>query len=322
MSKKARLRSAAFVLVPLLALAAFLAYRWWDGRVVLREDVLANVPASARAIVHVQVPEVRGSALYDEFVVGRGGDFALRALAAECGFDWTEGLRTLTAFTTPARDDEEASELGHIAFLLVGDFDLPAMAECIGQDGELVSEEVLGVQAYRGENDYYGAMLDDGALLVAHRDALEETVRTLRGEAPALASVSELRNNWQQIAPGRHLSAALRLEGPYRAQARRFMAAGLEADDVPAPRVLVAGARVARGLTLGARWSFASEEDAERVEVLAEARRQELRGNVMLALTPVAPALRRLAIERDGDTITSAVDLDAQRVRELIEFLE
>ena len=312
-----RLRVAAFTFL-LCGSAAF--GWWWNSRVTLHDSPLANVPGSAMGLVHVRWPQLQSSRLWQDVVVARGGDRALRALEQDCGFDWSADLVTVTAFahTSPAQGEMLAE---HVAFILTGPLQLERMVACASpNEGELEQTEIDGVRAFSA-GQYNAAVLDDGALLVGHVDALRAVIRTIKGHEQSLADKPDLRAAFGLISRDRHLSALLQLDGRWQ-QALEEVIAAQTGGDERAPQFIAAGARVSRGLTFGAVADFESALDAAAFESRLELLRDEWSGRFAVALSPLGPALRSVSTETEDNELRLAFDLDARRIEELIRLFD
>lgn len=291
---------------------------WWKSRVTLRPNPLANVPASALAFVHIRWPELRASALWQDVVVARDGDRALRALEAECGFDWSADLVSVSAFAhTAPQGDVMLPE--HVAFILTGPLQLERMVDCISPaSGELEARTLEGVQAFAA-GEYHAAVLDDGALLVGHVDALRAVIRTVQGTEQSLADLPALRSAFALVSPDRHLSAALQLDARWQhafEEALEEQAGERE----QAPQFVVAGARVTRGLTFGALAHFDSPSEAQALETRLSQLRDDMAAQFAVALSPLGPALRSVSMQSEENELHLAFDLDARRIGELIRL--
>ncbi|MFK7999146.1 MAG: hypothetical protein AB8H86_06095 [Polyangiales bacterium] len=316
---RAGTRRVRVAVLALCVCAAVAGSWWWKSRVTLHDSPLANVPASAMGLVHVRWPELRASRLWQDVVVARGGDGALRALEEECGFDWSADLLTVTAFAhRSAQGGEMLPE--HVAFILTGPLQLERMMACAPPSaGELEPRDIDGVRAFAA-GEYNAALLDDGALLVGHVDALRAVIRTLRSEEQSMADVPALRSAFGLVSNERHLSAALQLDERWQGAFEDIVEE--QGGDEDAPEFIVAGARVSRGLTVGAIANFASGSDARSLEDRLRQMRDEWAGQLAVALSPLGPALRSIVMETEGTKLQLAFDLDARRIDELIELLD
>lgn len=293
---------------------------WWSSRITLHESPLANVPASAMGLVHVRWPELRASRLWQDVVVARGGDRALRALEEDCGFDWSADLVSVTAFahTSPARGEMLAE---HVAFILTGPLQLERMVACASPDeGELEQSDIDGVRAFRA-GQYSAAVLDDGALLVGHVDALRAVIQTVQGQERSLADLPSLRSAFALVSRERHLSAVFQLDGRWQRALEEVIAAQTGGHE-QAPEFVVAGARVSRGLTFGAVAHFESSSDAASFETRLGELRDEWSAQLAVALSPLGPALRSVETETAAHQLRLAFDLDARRIDALIGLLD
>lgn len=316
---QARRRRVRVALLALCLCAGVAGSWWWKSRVTLHANPLANVPASAMGLVHVRWPELRASRLWQDVVVARDGDRALRALEEECGFDWSADLLTVTAF---AHRSPQGGEMlpEHVAFILTGPLQLERMVACTPPSaGELEAADIDGVRAFSA-GEYNAAILDDGSLLVGHVDALRAVIRTLRSEEQSMADVPALRSAFGLVSNERHLSAALQLDARWQ-QAFEDVARD-QGGEEHAPEFIVVGARVTRGLTVGAVANFSSRSDANALENRLGVLRDEWAGQLAVALSPLGPALRSVVMETDGTKLHLAFDLDARRIDELIELLD
>ena len=318
--KPARARQARVAAVALCLCASAAVAWWWNSRVTLHGNPLANVPATAMGVVHVRWPELRSSPLWQNVVVARGGDQALRALEADCGFDWSADLLTVTAFAhTSSQRGEMLAE--HVAFILTGPLQLERMVACTPPTaGALEEREIEGVRAFAA-GQYNAAVLDDGALLVGHIEPLRSVIRTIKGEEPSLAERGPLRAAFGLVSSDRHLSAALQLDDRWQ-HAFETLVEDQTGAEVRAPEFVVLGARVARGLTVGAVADFESASEARALKSRLDVLRDEWAGRLAVALSPIGPALRSVAMETDGTTLQLAFDLDARRIDALIGLFD
>jgi hypothetical protein len=252
--------------------------------------------------------------------VARDGDRALRALEADCGFDWSADLVTVTAFahTSPQRGEMLAE---HVAFILTGPLQLERMVACTPPSaGELEARDIDGVHAFAA-GQYNAAVLDDGALLVGHVDALRAVIRTIKGEEQSLADLPALRAAFGLVSHERHLSAAFQLDVRWQ-HAFETMLEDQGVAQERAPEFVVAGARVTRELTVNTVANFESTSDAQALETRLGMLRDEWAGQFAVALSPLGPALRSVVMETEGTNLQIAFDLDARRIDELIGLLD
>lgn len=314
-----RVRQIRVAVLALFLCAGVAGAWWWKSRVTLHGNPLANVPASAMGLVHVRWPELRASRLWQDVVVARDGDRALRALEEDCGFDWSADLLTVTAF---AHRSPQGGEMlaEHVAFILTGPLQLERMVACTPPSAaDLETQDIDGVRAFAA-GEYNAAVLDDGALLVGHIDALRAVIRTLRGEEQSLADVPPLRAAFGLVSNERHLSAALQLDERWQEAFEGMVEE--QGGEERAPQFVVAGARVTRGLTVGSIANFESASQAQALETRLGLLRDEWAGQLAVTLSPLGPALRSVVMETEGTKLQVAFDLDARRIDELIELFD
>lgn len=287
----------------------------------LKPEPLANVPETASAVLHVDVPALRDGTLWRRLVVGRGGDRGLRRLEDRCGFDPVADLETITVFIS----GDEPFALEHVAAVIAGSIQHERLGECLSDAAEetgarLRRTEVEGLPAVAGERgDSRAVFVGRQGIVFGPEPTVVKTIGTIRDGGDS-ASDGALGLIFDDVA-GRDLTFAARVPPQWKAQAERYVDSRAMAMLAKLDAVAV-GARLRRGLSASLR--LVMDDNAAAAEV-AEAMEGAVEGILdapLVGFTPVAGALRRVEVRAEGTTVLVAFDWDEDRVDELLDMAD
>ncbi|MEM9071275.1 MAG: hypothetical protein AAGE52_22405 [Myxococcota bacterium] len=289
----------------------------------LHEDPFANAPEGTVALARVDVAAVLNSSLWAKLVTERGGDRGLQRLREQCGVDPAAQVRHLTGLVMG-----DARTLDHVVFLAEGPFDHEALGDCMrtvveAEGGGIREAEVEGLPAVAGaQGDSRIAFLGREGAILGSEAAVARVVRTVRGEEASIAE-SGLRMLWERVASERDIGVVAQVPPHWR----EVVTARVEPEARDIASIFVTdlqrigvGARVRRGLSIGAVLVYASSERAEIAGEWLQERKAELMDSTLVTLSPAGPALRAVAIEVRGAELVVAVDLSQERVNRLFEL--
>lgn len=310
-------KALGFGLAALLVVGAAGAYFWFRGA-TLDLDPLNNVPATASAVLHLDVPAVRSSALWRRLVIEPGYGGGLERVAERCGFDPLSGVANLTAFA----EGEERWSLDHVGFIARGEFDHERLGECVrsvvGEEGgHVVRVDMEGVPAIAGEGDSRAAFLGSDGIVLGHEDTVTRVLHAVRDEDPSVGSDAVLRSLFERVGRGREIVFVGRVPPRWRDAAAR--AAGDTALLGELEQVGF-GARVSRGLAFGALLRMRDVAAAERVAAHLRGLVEQALARPLVSLSPLGPALRRLNLVAEGSEVNVAAEYDDEQVARLFEL--
>ncbi|MEM1416355.1 MAG: hypothetical protein AAGH15_15710 [Myxococcota bacterium] len=334
MARRKRGGGCGLVLLVLLGVGGAVAFYAFRAPPI-PDDPLAAVPASARALLRVDLPALRESPLFPLIAGPSGADEWAAGLEARCGFDPLGMVDAALAFVTaeaPADVSPLDAGLGHVGFVLAGRFDHERLATCLrsavtqdGEDLEMISLAGYPAVAVGGSRAAFvgkhGIVLGDEELVVAALRTLDGDAPSLRDEAPELGALFDRVGRTPGGSP-REVAAVAALPPRWRTAADGplgELATLAELDPPPhAPEALALGARVSRGLALGLLLHFADAQDASRLRDAAVAAKDATLGMPLVSMSPAGPALDALEVEARGGDASFAIDLDAARLAALL----
>lgn len=285
----------------------------------LKPAPLANVPANASAVLHVDVPALRDGTLWRRLVVGRGADRGLRRLEDRCGFDPVADLETVTVFVS----GDAPFALDHIAAVLEGSIQHERLGECLGDAAEqtgatLRRTEVEGLPAVAGERgDSRAVFVGRRGILFGPEPTVVQAIETIRDGKPS-AKDEALGLIFGDVA-GRDVTFAARVPPQWREQAARYVDSGAM-ETLAALDAVAIGARVRRGLSASVRLVM---DDNDGARALADRIRGLIEGILdapMVGFTPLAGALRQVAVTAEGTMVVVAFDWSEDRVARLLDL--
>ena len=286
---------------------------------------MANVPANASAVLHLDVPAIRDGTLWRRLVVGTGRDRGLRRLEEECGFDPIGGLNAVTVFVS----GEAPFALDHVGAVLAGTFDHERLGECLGEAAEATGSQlrrtdVAGLPAVAGaRGDSRAVFVGRNGIVFGPEPTAIQTIATIRDGDPS-ADQTALGLIFRDVE-GRDLTFAARIPPQWRDQLQQSVPGelGSELATMLAHLDAVAiGARMRRGLSASIRLVLDDPTAAEALGTWLRRKLDAVLDTPFIGLTPVAGALRQLAVEREGMVVTLAFDFTEERVEELLEFAQ
>jgi hypothetical protein len=302
---------AALALV-VVGLAYALASRATEPR-----DPLAMAPVRTVAVVEVDVPGLRSSALWAS-LVGEGDD-GMRRIRRTCGFDPLAQLRTVDVFLL-REPDADAEDLGasldEVAFVARGELDHEALVACIGEvvagdGGGVHATEIEGVDALASDTGssvaaFYGR---DG--IVAGADVVvAELLRIRQGASPPVARDEGLARLWARTAARRHARLVAVLPRNWQRFVGRLAELTGDLSPLGSARALGLGATLGEGVAI----TLAIElEDHRTAEAAADALRDRVADALRdpeLSVSALAIALRRIDLGAEGQDLVVRVELD------------
>lgn len=310
-------RTLGFGLATLMIVGALGAYFWFRGA-TLDADPLQNVPATASAVLHLDVPAVRGSAFWRRLVVEPGYGGGLDRVAERCGFDPLSGVATLTGFA----EGEERWSLDHVGFIARGEFKQERLGECVrsvvGEEGgTVVRVDMEGVPAVAGEGDSRAAFLGSDGVVLGHEDTVTRVIGAVRDEHPAVGSDAVVRSLFERVGRGREVVFVGRVPPRWRDAAAR--AAG-DVSLLGELEQVGFGARVSRGFAFGALLRMHDDDAAETVAAHLRGLVEQALARPLVSLSPLGPALRRVNLVAEGQEVNIAGEYDDEQVARLFEL--
>jgi len=285
----------------------------------LKPAVLANVPANASAVLHVDVQALRDGTLWRRLVVGRGADAGLRRLEDRCGFDPIGDLETVTVYVS----GEEPFALDHVAAVIAGPIQHERLGECLGDAAEetgarLRRTDVEGLPAIAGERgDSRAVFVGRRGIVFGPEPTVVQTIETIR-DGESSANDGALGLIFRDVE-GRDVTFAARIPPQWREQAAGYV--GSEAMEILSKLDAIAvGARVRRGLSASIRLVM---DDNASANALAERVTTTIEGVLdapLVGFTPLAGALRQVTVTAEGTTVLIAFDWSEDRVSRLLDL--
>jgi len=285
----------------------------------LKAAPLANVPANASAVLHVDVPALQDGTLWRRLVVGRGADRGLRRLEDRCGFDPVGDLETVTVFVS----GDEPFALDHIAAVIAGPLQHERLGECLGDAAEqtgakLRRTEVEGLPAIAGERgDSRAVFVGRRGIVFGPEPTAVQTLKTIRDGEPS-ANDEALGLIFRDVA-GRDLTFAARIPPQWREQAGQYVDSGAM-ETLARLDAIAIGARLRRGLSASIRLVM---DDNGAASALAEQITGAIEGILdapLVGFTPLAGALRQVTVSAEGTTVLVAFDWSEDRVGRLLDL--
>ena len=303
----------------LLAVGAGFALYYFLRPPELHPETLANIPANASAVLRIDVPALRDGLLWRRLVVGRGADRGLRRLEDRCGFDPVDDIEAVTVFVS----GDEPFALEHVAALIEGPIDHEGLGECLGDAAEetgarLRRTEVEGLPAVAGQRgDSRAVFVGRRGIVFGPEPTVVQTIQTVR-DGGRSANDGPLGLIFRDVA-GRDVTFAGRIPPQWREQAQRYV--GSELMETLARLDSVAlGARVRRGLSVSLRMVMNDGAAAQELGQALRTLKERALDGPMIGFTPLAGALRAVAIEAEGTVVTVAFDWDEDRVNALLDL--
>lgn len=285
----------------------------------LKPAPLANVPANASAVLHVDVPALRDGTIWRRLVVGRGADAGLRRLEDRCGFDPVGDLETVTVFVS----GDEPFALDHVAAVIAGPVQHEKLGECLGDAAEqtgarLRRTEVEGLPAVAGERgDSRAVFVGRRGIVFGPEPTVVQTIHTIRdGEASADAGALGLI--FRDVA-GRDVTFAARVPPQWREQAARYVDSRAM-ETLAKLDTIAIGARVRRGLSASIRLVMQDNESATALAARVTELVQGVLDAPLVGFTPLAGALRQVSVTAEGTTVLVAFDWSEERVSRLLDL--
>jgi hypothetical protein len=286
---------------------------------------LARVPATATATLWIDTGAVLGSPWWARVVEARGGDEGIRRIERTCGFDPLAQLTDVTAFAT----GETPDRLDHVGVVARGTLDHEQLARCVAkvvaeEGGEVRRVSIEGVPAVAGRGSSRAAFVGTDGVVAGSEPLVREVVRVVAGDARAASADETSSRMWDRVAGGRHVVLVGRVPGPWRDAFRRFVRERGRAslDPIADARAFGIGVRVTRGLGVGMALEMRSDDDARAAADGVRAEIDDALAEPMIALSPLAPALRRVDLEPQGRDLVSTVELSPSQVDDLVELIE
>lgn len=325
MGKTAKKVARPALFLGTLAAAGLAAWVLFGRPGPLAEDPLARVPATATAVALIDTRAVLGSPLWDRIVTSHGGDEGIRRIERTCGFDPLAQLDDVVLFATGDAPDR----LDRVGVVARGELDREALADCVAEvvsseGGEVRRVTIEGVPAVAGRGSSRAAFVGANGVVAGSEPLVRDVVRVTQGDIESVASDDTLARLWQRVADGRHLVVAAHLPGPWRSALRRMATEGERAslETLAGARAFGAGVRVTRGLGAGIALEMRSEAEAREGERAVRAEIERTLDQTMVALSPIAPALRRVDVEPQGKDLVITVELSSSQVDELVDLVE
>jgi hypothetical protein len=310
-----------------LGIAGALIY-YTSRDLTVPEQAMEAAPAGTRALLRLDVPAVRRSIFYQKLVVDAGRDTGHRALVERCGFDPLDQLEDLVVFV--AGDSAELERTGVIGR---GPFEHERVAECLRQaaseGGSTLErtevEELPAVEIGRGEAVM--AFIGRRGLAWGQRETVVSVIQAVRQEAGRASSDELLNRLYTTIGRDREIVLVSHIPDPGIPALRELARSRGEeiariAEPFFATRAVGLGARVSVGLGVGALFAM---RDGDAAELLTRSLRDDLDALVnqpVISMTPIGPALRRININRSGNDVNVAFDLQQERVENLFALAE
>ena len=303
------------------------ALSWWlVGRSrPLAADPLGRVPGTATAVAWIDTGALLGSPLWDRIVRARGGDEGIRRLERSCGFDPIARLTDVVLFAT----GDETDRLDRVGVVARGDLDHEALVECVSKvveddGGEVRRVSIEGVSAVAGRGSSRAAFIGTDGIVAGSEPLVREVIGVTQGDAEPASEDETLARLWRRVAGGRHIVLVAHVPGPWRDAARRI-ARENDRDslaELAGARAIGAGVRVTRGFGAGVALEMRSEEQARAAEAAVRAEIDRALDQPMIALSPLAPALRRIDFETQNAELILTVELSTSQVDDLVDLAE
>lgn len=304
------------------ALAYLLAARSNEPR-----DALAMAPSRTVGVLELDVPGVRGSALWAD-LVGEG-DTGMARIRERCGIDPLDALRTVHVFLLGGGDgatDPADERLEEMAVVARGAIDHEALARCIGdvvaEDGGGVHPTTIeGVDALASDRGssvvaFYGR---DG--LVAGADVVvAELLRIRQGASPPMPRDEGLARLWRRTASRRHLRAVARLPRNWRRLIERVASFG-ELDAMAGARALGIGATLGEGIALTVAVELDTADTAHDAQRALEARIASTLRDPEVGLSALAVSLRRVTLEANDRDLVARIELDRAELETTVALI-
>lgn len=321
MSAPVRLQTKLAIAGTVAALGAF-AY-FVHHRLDVTGHPLANVPRGASAVLYVDVAAVRGSSLWERWVIDGGRDRGLRRLREECGLDPLASVSDLTAFVIGT----EGRSLDHVGFLARGELEHEALVRCMakvvgGAGGEVEQLEIDGVPAVAGGRGRSRiAFLGRSGLAWGSHETVERIIKTVRGALRASEDDPSIADPFQEAA-GADVVVVGRVPSHWReALSRRLLDSQEALSRALAPMERIAfAAQVGDPVKVDLAITFASEEDAARFTTELQRRRESLERQPAVALTVAGRALRRLEIRTASKESRLSISLSSETAHALVDL--
>ncbi len=303
------------------------------------EDPLEAVPASAQAVLRVNVPALRNSPLFShvEGLTGLGERMA--ALEEKCGFDPFEMVDALYAFPVATAEEpapDAAARLTFVGLLLAGHFDHERLAGCLGEALDATGQEhrltAVGGFPALAAGDSRAVFVGRQGVILGAEAVAEEVLRTLQGDAPSLRDEApELAALLERVAerPGggpQELALAGTFPPSWRESPPALAQSALEAADLgetlTSLEAFAGGGRERRGLAQSVLLHIDAASAATAAGDAANAAKERLLGAPLIAMSPAGAALDTMQLEARGQDAVLAFDLDGAALAGLLEALD
>ncbi|MBC7171756.1 MAG: hypothetical protein H5U40_04985 [Polyangiaceae bacterium] len=292
----------------------------------LPQHPLERAPAGAEMAAWVDVPKLRGSSLWQRFVVESGEDAAMRQLAERCGFDPVGQVKNLTAFVTGGE-----GMLEHVGLVAEGEFDHEALGRClrsaVTEDGGTLREvEIEGARAVAsGHGPSRAAFVGATGIVAGHEETVASALRAIAGREGSLGLKTELRALWDRLARNRDIVAVAAIPERWQEGLQRLL--GAARANVLAPhltelKTLGLGARVSRGLGMTLVAVTSSEEAATTLATTARDALQRLMSNPLVMISPAGAVLSNLETRTEGAEVIVGLDITEERLTRIFGFAD
>ena len=303
------------------------ALSWWlvGRRRPLAADPLGRVPAGATAAAWIDTGAVLGSPLWDRIVRAHGGDEGMRRLERTCGFDPLAQLTDVVLFAT----GDETDRLDRVGVVARGDLDHETLAQCVSKvveedGGEVRRVSIEGVTAVAGRGSSRAAFIGTDGIVAGSEPLVRDVIAVVQGDGEPASEDETLARLWRRVAGGRHVVLVAHVPAPWRDAVRRI---ARESDrealaELAGARALGAGVRVTRGFGAGVALEMRSAEQARAAEAAVRGEIERVLDQPLIALSPLAPALRRIDFETEDEELVLTVELSPSQVDDLVELGE
>lgn len=313
------------LLAGLVALVSLVSWLLVGQRHALSPAPLGRAPAGATAVAWVDIDAVLASPLWSRLVRDRGGDAGIREIERQCGFDPIAQLDDLVLFAT----GDEPQELERVGVIARGALDHEALADCVGkvvqaEGGEVRRIEIAGVPAVAGRGSSRAAFIGTDGVVAGSEQIVREVVGVVHEGHASADDDATLARLWGRVAGGRHIAVVGHLPAPWRAAIRGVLrdADRSSLSTLAGARAFGLGLRVTRGLGAGAAVEMGGAAPAREAVAALRAEIDRTLDDTLIALSPVAPALRRVDVEAQGSDVIVTVELSPSQVDELIDLGE
>lgn len=313
------------LLAGLVALVSLVSWLLVGQRHALAPHPLGRAPEGATAVAWIDIDAVLESTLWSRLVRARGGDAGIRQIERQCGFDPIAQLDDLVLFAM----GDEPQELERVGVIARGVLDHEALARCVAEvvkaeGGEVRRIEIGGVPAVAGRGSSRAAFIGADGVVAGSEQIVRDVVGVVHEGRPSADDDATLSRLWGRVAGGRHVAVVGHLPAPWRRTIRGVLrdADRASLSSLAGARAFGLGLRVTRGLGAGAAIEMDHGDQAREAVAALRAEIDRTLDDTLIALSPVAPALRRVDVEAQGSDVIVTVELSPSQVDELIDLGE